>query len=381
MPSTDSKIHILVVDDTHEDRELLRRLIERKFETEFVITETESGEEGLEICRSAPPDCVLLDYSLPDLDGIEFLNGLMDENGEIDIPVVMLTGTGNESIAVDAIKHGAQDYLIKGDVSAESLHRAVINAIEKTGLRMKLMEQNRELENFVFIASHDLKAPVRTISSFCGLLEKKYSGQLDEKAEKFITLISNASKQMSRLIDNLLEYSRAGNSFKQRKVESVDLNDILKNVLANIVGSIQESNSQIESVPLPTVQGEKTGLLQVFQNFISNAIKYRGEVTPVIKIEVNRQEDFWEIAVADNGIGIDPKYHDEVMKPFKRLHSMSEYEGTGLGLAICNKVIQRHGGRIWIDSNPENGSTFHFTIAASDTDELKPEPALAMSTS
>jgi light-regulated signal transduction histidine kinase (bacteriophytochrome) len=154
----------------------------------------------------------------------------------------------------------------------------------------------------------------------------------------------------------------------------VDLEEVMKIVLANLEAALRDSGGRVEVAPLPTIRGWKTGLVQVLQNLVGNAIKFRGERAPVIAVRADRRDADWEVTVADNGIGIDPKYHQEVMTPFRRLHSVSEYEGTGLGLAICKKVVDRHGGRLWVESTPGKGSTFFFTLAAGPAETPAPEP-------
>jgi PAS domain S-box-containing protein len=219
---------------------------------------------------------------------------------------------------------------------------------------------NAELEQFTYIASHDLKEPLRMISSFAHLLEKRYKDKLDEDANDFISFITEGVLRMQDLINNLLDYSKIGKL--HREFERVDLNDVLKDVIDNLRQLINETNAEIINDSLPSIYGDKYQLLQVFQNLISNAIKFRGIDSPLISISANPDGKHWVFSISDNGIGIDSKDLERIFIIFKRLHTTGKYEGTGIGLAICKKIVEYHRGKIWVESELGKGSTFYFSI-------------------
>jgi signal transduction histidine kinase len=227
----------------------------------------------------------------------------------------------------------------------------------------KLARSNADLEQFAYVASHDLKEPLRAISGSVQILQERYKGKLDAEAEEVIRYTVDGAARMQTLIDDLLAYSRL--TTREAPMAPTDLNDIVAEVLANLERSIHESKAQVTQDPLPVVATDRTQLMQVFQNLISNAIKYRSQRTPKIHIGADDKGNEWVFSVRDNGIGIAPQYAERIFRIFQRLHTRTEYSGTGIGLAVCKKIIERHGGRIWVESEPEEGSTFLFTLPKS----------------
>ncbi|MCL6589488.1 MAG: PAS domain S-box protein [Firmicutes bacterium] len=224
-----------------------------------------------------------------------------------------------------------------------------------------LARSNAELEQFAYIASHDLQEPLRMVTSYLNLLARRYQDQLDQDAKDFITFAVEGASRMKTLIDDLLKYSRIGNTGKT--FEQVDCGDVLNLALANLQVAIAESEAVITYDPLPALMGDSAQLIQLFQNLLSNAIKYRSDEPPRIHISCAQKNGEWTFAVSDNGIGIEPHYFDKIFIIFQRLHGRdSKYSGTGIGLAICKKIVEHHGGRIWVESTPGKGSTFYFTI-------------------
>jgi len=224
----------------------------------------------------------------------------------------------------------------------------------------ELSASNAELERFAYIASHDLQEPLRMVSSFLQLLQKKYDGHLDEKANQYIRYAVDGAERMKALILDLLEYSRVGTG--KGAFESVNMCEVVKGVGEIFSEKIIASRGRIDIGEMPVVMGDKVQLTQLMQNLLSNALKYHGEAPPHVQVmgkEINRG---WQFSVKDNGIGIDPQFFDKIFIIFQRLHNKSNYSGTGIGLAICKKIVERHGGRIWVESSPGAGSTFHFTI-------------------
>ncbi|AEH37591.1 PAS domain-containing sensor histidine kinase [Halopiger xanaduensis] len=223
-----------------------------------------------------------------------------------------------------------------------------------------LEESNERLEQFAYAASHDLQEPLRMVSSYLQLVEDRYVDELDEDAEEFIEFAVDGAERMREMIDGLLAYSRIdsqGDPF-----EPVDLDDVLEDVLTDLQVKIEDTDAEITTESLPTVEGDDSQLRQLFQNLLSNALEYSGDEPPRVHVAVERNRRTWEISVEDEGIGIDPDETDRVFRVFQRLHSRDEYPGTGIGLALCRRIVERHGGRIWVDSEPGEGSTFAFTI-------------------
>ncbi len=623
-----SQWKILIIDDNPEDRAVCRRQLQRDPNVAYLIEEADTGGAGLAVCQTFEPACILLDYRLPDLDGLEVLAQLQSNMTLRTRPaVVMLTGTGNEALAAEAIKNGAHDYLRKDELSAESLRLAVANSIEKAALRRMLDAQRRELEHlhaavhqagestmitdadletpgpritfvnpafttmtgytaeevlgktprllqgpktdravldrlardltegrvfhgetvnyrkdgsefvlewriaplrdaegrvthfvatqhditerkqaevalrereqelddffdnatvglhwvgpdgiilrvnqaeldllgytreeyvnhhiaefhddpaviqdilqrltnneilqdyparlrckdgtvkhvlidssvmrkderflhtrcftrditarteaekgrerllvelqrlntelqqFTSIVSHDLNEPLRTISNFVTMPAQRYEGALDAEAQEYITFAVDGAQRMQQMIRDLLAYTRAG---RTPEFEAVDCEALLARVVESVQLKIAECGAVITHDPLPIVHGDPTRLGLVLQNLIGNALKFCGQALPQIHVSAQRDDNHWRLSVRDNGIGIDPAQAERIFQVFQRLHTRSEYPGTGIGLAICKKIVEQHGGRIWMESRPGEGAIFYFTMSDSD---------------
>jgi len=235
-----------------------------------------------------------------------------------------------------------------------------IDISERKKMELELQRSNAELEQFAYVASHDLQEPLRAVAGMVQLLQQRYKSKLDGRADEYIGHAVDASTRMQNLINDLLEFSRV-ERFGKPPAET-DLESCLKSALANLQVSIQESNAQITRAPLPVVRVDAAQLTQVLQNLIGNAIKFRGERPLHILIGVKKIEHNWQFEVSDNGIGIEPQYFERIFQVFQRLHTRREYPGTGIGLSLCKKIIERHGGQIWLESQPGAGSTFYFTL-------------------
>ena len=204
------------------------------------------------------------------------------------------------------------------------------------------------------------RSPLRAVAGMVQLLQKRYHGQLDERADEYISLAMDGSNRMQRLITDLLEYSRVDR--RGNPIQLTDANEALKSALRNLQEAIQQGGATITNDTLPKVEADATQLTQLFQNLVGNAIKFRSERPPKIHIAVEDLPDAWHFSVHDNGIGIEPQYFERIFLVFQRLHTRREYSGTGIGLSICKKIVERHGGRIWVESEFGQGTTFHFTI-------------------
>jgi signal transduction histidine kinase len=226
-------------------------------------------------------------------------------------------------------------------------------------LARELARSNAELEQMAYVASHDLQEPLRMVASYLQLLERKYEGQLDAEAHEFIAFAVDGAKRMQALINDLLSYSRAGAALASEPTESARA---LDTAVASLRMLIAETGTRIERGRLPRVMAAPASLTQLFQNLIANAIKFRRKEAPRIAIWAEPDGEFWRFAVQDNGIGVAPEYHERIFVMFQRLHRRSEYPGTGIGLAICKKIVERHGGRIWLESALGEGATFRFTL-------------------
>jgi PAS domain S-box-containing protein len=229
----------------------------------------------------------------------------------------------------------------------------------------ELRRSNDELEQFAYVASHDLQEPLRLVASFTELLAERYKGRLDSEADEYIAFAVDGSHRMQRLIEDLLAYSRAGT--KGKLLPKVSMDNVLEEALANLQVAIEESGAAVTHDSLPSIKTDKQQLIQVFQNLIGNAIKYRSAEAPHVHVSAEKKNDNeWIFAVRDNGLGIDPEYFERIFILFQRLHGQSEFEGSGIGLAICKKIVNRLGGTIWVESHAGKGSTFYFSLPESD---------------
>ena len=224
----------------------------------------------------------------------------------------------------------------------------------------ELARSNEELEQFAYVSSHDLQEPLRMITSYLQLLQRKYQGNLDDKADKYIHFAVDGASRMQNLINDLLEYSRVTRTSREPKFTNCKF--ILNQALAGLKVVIKENKATMSHDTLPDIMVDPTQLVQVLQNLIFNGIKFHGEETPKIHISAERKINEWVFSVRDNGIGIDLQYSEKIFEVFKRLHTRERYPGTGIGLAVCKKIIERQGGHIWVESELGKGSTFYFTL-------------------
>lgn len=260
----------------------------------------------------------------------------------------------------------------------ESTQKAVLNILDDFDVERRRVEEanltlqkqsielgrsNKELEMFAYVASHDLQEPLRMITSFTQLLAKRYRGQLDSEADDFIGFVVDGATRMSALIEDVLSYSRVGS--KDLEFTWANCEEVLEGVLSDLGGLMAETGAIVTHAPLPTISVDASQLAKLFQNLVVNAIKFCTEKQPLVHIGAEPEDDGWRLSVRDNGIGVDPSHSEEIFHAFQRLHSR-EYPGTGIGLAICRRIVDRHHGRLWIESEPGSGSTFFFTLPHRD---------------
>jgi light-regulated signal transduction histidine kinase (bacteriophytochrome) len=238
-----------------------------------------------------------------------------------------------------------------------------------------LTRSNRDLEQFAYVASHDLQEPLRAVGGYVRLLERRLSGGLDAKSQGYVNGALEGALRMERLIHDLLSFSRVGT--RGGSFVPADLGAALKQALRNLQAGIESAHATITHDPMPTLCADATQMMQVFQNLIGNALKFRGDSPPVIHVGARREDGRWLFSVRDNGIGIDAQYYEKLFQIFQRLHTRKDYPGTGIGLAICKKIVERHGGTIWVESQPGKGATFYFSIPAAGKGEagINKEPS------
>lgn len=244
---------------------------------------------------------------------------------------------------------------IRFDITAQKrIEEELVKAL------LDVEQSNSELEQFAYIASHDLQEPLRMIGSYSQLLTRRYEGKLDAKADQYINYITEGVQRMQTLIKDLLHYSRTATS--KEDMQPVDLNIVMTEVLTDLKVAIETSHADIKVSPLPSLKANHTQVRQLFQNLIGNAIKFRGDESPVIEVSVQEESEVWQFSIKDNGIGIDPEFSEKIFMLFQRLNDREKYPGTGIGLAVCKKIVERHGGKIWIESEAGKGTTFFFTM-------------------
>jgi len=369
------KLRILLIEDNPSDAELeIAELRRGGFDVLSDIVQTRE-EIGTCLDRSAY-DLVLADYNLPHFRGMEAVDVIREKN--LSTPLILVTGALKSVTAVECLKQGATDYVLKDNLTRLSL--CVRRALEETRLKQErkraqdelankveeLARSNRDLEQFAYVSSHDLQEPLRMVAAYTQLLADRYRGKLDENADKYIGYAVEGALRMQALIEDLLAFSRVGRNGHEHK--ETDCNAAIDEALRNLAAAVRESGVIVTRGPLPPLLADHFQLVQLFQNLIGNAIKFRKDRPPMIKISAQRIGDKWQLSIEDNGIGIAADHKEQIFVIFQRLHTREEYSGNGVGLAICKKIVEQHGGRIWVESEPGRGATFQFTLPATVAD-------------
>lgn len=363
------QLSVLHIEDNNLDAELVAKALRKGgFSISVAVVQNEADFER-EI-RLHPPDVVLADYNLPQWKGMEALEVLKRE--ALDIPLILVSGALGDVTAVECIKRGATDYVLKDSLARlpEAIRRALQ---EKHLLRLRrraeedlakkaveLARSNADLEQFAYIASHDLQEPLRMVAAYTQLIAERYRGKLDDNADKFIGYACEGALRMQTLINDLLAFSRIGRTGV--KAGRVNCDAAMAEVLLNLGPAIRDCGATVSYAPLPEVLADSSQMTQVFQNLIGNAIKFRGKEPPEILVQAEKAGQDWLFTVSDNGIGIAPESAENIFVAFQRLHTRTEYPGNGIGLSICKKIIERNGGKIWVESGMSKGSSFKFTL-------------------
>ncbi len=377
-------VRILMLEDSSLDAELASAELD-KAGLRYRAERVQDRESFVAKLQTACPDLILSDFSLPSFDGQSAL--AIAQQHCPDIPFLFLSGAIGEEVAIESLKRGATDYVLKQ--SLERLPPAVRRALAEARQRLErkqaqeelarkareLTVVNADLQQFAYAASHDLQEPLRTISLFSKLLSKRYRGAIDSQADEYLTYIEGAARHMSALLEDLLLYARipAG----ERDQQLVDLGHLVDETLFLFQAALDESKGSVTRDQLPAVSCNAAQIGLVFQNLISNALKYRKAEPPQVHIGLKRGPESWIFSVKDNGIGFEQTYAEQVFGLFKRLNNR-DYPGTGLGLAICKRIVEGYGGRMWAESAPGMGSTFYFSLRVAEAGMTNQPEAIAV---
>jgi two-component system, sensor histidine kinase and response regulator len=365
--STTERASILLVDDQPKNLVALKAVLEP---LGHELVSASSGAEALRQLLRREFALILLDVQMPELDGFRTAAYIKQRERSRGIPIIFLTAISKDAEAVlRGYEAGAADYVVKpvDPVLLRSKVEVFLELDRKTRALQRsvddLARSNAELEQFAYIVSHDIKEPLAVVSGYTELLTSRFGDTLGADGNVFIDGISSAVTRVRELIDDLLAYSRVGRG--EPETEPVDFGALVAEVIETLRPAIEEAGAEVTADRLPTLSGCLVELRQLFQNLLTNALKFSGERPPQIHVGAERTAGAWRFSVSDNGIGIEESERERVFEMFKRVGGATT-PGTGIGLAICRKVVERHGGRIWVDSTPGAGSAFRFTIHAAE---------------
>ena len=393
---------VLIVDDNSDNLKVLYTYLKS---AGFEVLAADNGLAGIEVVKHSQPELILLDVMMPEMNGFEVCRCLKADATTEHIPIIFLTALSEVVEKLTGFQVGGIDYITQ-PVEYEEVVARVRTHLVLARTRQKLFQQtqklqaeidrrkqieneltrsrqllqqsnenleqtvanrtaelatsNKDLEHFAYIASHDLRQPIRKIRMCTEYLAEDYQDCFDQQAREYINYITKSTDRMYLLIDDLLSYSRIAKH--ERTLVDVDLESIVRDTLEDLSLSIEEKQATVNYKNLPTVLANPREMGQLFQNLISNSLKFTGDRPPEITIDAVEQEDKWTIGVKDNGIGIEPQFSEKIFQMFQRLHGNYEYEGTGIGLAICQKVVNSYGGKMWVESQLNEGATFYFTL-------------------
>lgn len=363
-------ITLLLVEDSPADARFVREMLKDAATARFDVVHVERLGEAINRVGDGDIQVILLDLSLPDAQGIETLALL--HNTAPRLPIVVMSGVDDESVAMQGLREGAQDYLVKGRVESDLLVRSLRYAIERQHTEDRLSAKTREQEHFIYTVSHDLRAPLVSLQGMASILIEDYGATLDADARMYIDRIVANAQKMQTLLNDLLEISRVGRV--DMELDSIDLHDVVCSVSEQLQHTLSARGAtlQIEG-RLPRVYANRTRMTQVFTNLIDNAVAYTPPArAPLVLIGAAARPDGWELRVQDNGVGIPRSFQHKVFDIFQRLPTGKALNpsGSGVGLAIVSRIVESHGGRLWIESMEGVGTTIHFTLPHQATSEL-----------
>lgn len=374
MTSNDRNSHsILLVDDSATDREFMQRYLEKSRSNEYHFDECETGEEALNKIREQSFSCILLDYSLPDYDGLELYKQMLLIPAIQGTATIMLTGQGDEMTAVEAMKLGIKDYLVKGKITDVALRRTVKNALDKVQLETEIRQQQKELERtnrelseknaeldaFAATVSHDLRKPVYQIRDFISLINDKETPQ--DKREEFIDRIDTISNRMQNLITDILWFSRS-NQVPLEK-ERLNLSALAREIFSRLLSVTTDSAVRFDCPDRIEVTADRRLIIIALENLLANSLKFTSKcASPHITMKAQQGSNSTTVSIEDNGCGITPEMLDKIFQPFVRGHSFAQYPGSGIGLATVQRIISRHGGTCWAEDTGEDGAKICFEL-------------------
>jgi signal transduction histidine kinase len=357
-------LRILIVDDSDVDRMLIKHMLTQTG-LECGFTEVSGIPMALAKCECQAFDVIMTDYDLPGIDGLDGIAALRKRCP--DCVLIMMSGRGDELVATEAMQRGASDYLPKLRMTSESLNRSFQNALEKSVLRRKILDKQRELETFTRVLAHDLRSPAASLQTFATRIGEWLEEGNTEKALEYAGWINQTAARMNQLIETLQKYTMADGTVK---MEEAKMEEALHAALANLEQTIEARSAIVTAQKLPSVLGNAPQLTQLLQNLIANAIKYCDKANPCIHLSVSACRDDetgaapFQFELSDNGIGVAETDAMRIFEPFYRAGNVQKRDGTGLGLATCKKIVERHGGKIWYASRPGGGTSFLFTLPA-----------------
>lgn len=371
-------INVLLIEDSLGDSKLISDMLTESRDFQFSFKQASRIKTGRELLTQGQFDIVLLDLNLPDSFGVSSAASLIQDFPYI--PIVIITNHDNEEAGVNAVKLGAQDYIVKFFTDSYSLIKSVIYAIERKKLEKQykttatnndlagktkviedeLQKTKKELQDFLYVVSHDLREPLRTISSFTQILQKKLRTTIDHETNTYIDFILDGTKNIQDMLDDLLAYSRITpiRTFSTQ----VDINSIIESILNKLSSRIETTQAVIQYQNLPIIYSDHNQMKELFYHLILNSLTYTTENPPVILINAQKKDSEWIFCITDNGIGIDREFFERIFIMFQRLHTREEFPGTGIGLTICKRIVELHGGRIWLESELMKGSKFYFSL-------------------
>ena len=370
MPETGPRI--LLIDDDADSRALVRLVLRQEL-PHLVLVEVADAVSFAEAFGRADFELVILNPRLPWADGLAVLHAL--KGRWPSLPVLLLTDRGGEELGVRAAKLGADDFLLKNPGGFVNLPLAVLGTLEQARSRTAAPaaeeppkgSSDSDFQQLAAMAAHELREPLRMVERYTRILAEDYRGRLDGQADELLGFAHEGARRLQDLVDGLLVFSRLDAS--GRPFQRVESTALLDRVLADLGPAIEESGALITHDPLPVIEADPGQIVQLLRNLLGNALKFRGDDPPRVHLSATRLRGEWVFAVQDNGIGMDPEEANTIFNLFARLRP--EVPGSGIGLAVCRKIVERHGGRIWVESQPGQGSTFFFTLPLAEVVEYR----------